>query len=196
MAPIAITLRNRSHRRSHRPAVTPMQAQSVGADRPSVCIGSVADLVCAVRRWWFERRWKTCAIGLSQQVDVAGGSLIRVTPGRVGAALTTPGRSSTARWGGSGKRDEEEYARNRRFTSFNRDTDSNLADVGRVRCFPAVYRSGGDLPGRYTRVGLGGREEGLRRTHGEAAGTQSGLLTGHATMRPASRNVEVNTSAT
>jgi len=35
-------------------------------------------------------------------------------PGRVGAALTTPGRVSIARWGGSGKRDEEEYARNRR----------------------------------------------------------------------------------
>ena len=33
---------------------------------------------------------------------------------RVGAALTTPGRVSIARWGGSGKRDEEEYARNRR----------------------------------------------------------------------------------
>jgi hypothetical protein len=32
----------------------------------------------------------------------------------VGAALTTPGRVSIARWGGSGKRDEEEYARNRR----------------------------------------------------------------------------------
>jgi hypothetical protein len=34
--------------------------------------------------------------------------------GRVGAALTTPGRVSIARWGGSGKRDEEEYARNQR----------------------------------------------------------------------------------
>ena len=44
----------------------------------------------------------------------AEGSLIREMPGRVGAALTTPGRVSIARWGGSGKRDEEEYARNRR----------------------------------------------------------------------------------
>jgi hypothetical protein len=44
----------------------------------------------------------------------AEGSLSRELPGRVGAALTTPGRVSIARWGGSGKRDEEEYARNRR----------------------------------------------------------------------------------
>jgi hypothetical protein len=66
-----------------------------------------------------------------------------VTLEGVGAALTTPGRVSTARWGGSGKRDEEEYARNRRLTSFIGDTDSNLADVGRARCFPAVYRCGG-----------------------------------------------------
>jgi hypothetical protein len=35
-------------------------------------------------------------------------------PGRVGAALTTPGRARIARWCGFGKRDEEEYARNQR----------------------------------------------------------------------------------
>lgn len=44
----------------------------------------------------------------------AEGSLIREVPGRVGAALTTPGRASIARWGGFGKRDEEEYVRNQR----------------------------------------------------------------------------------
>lgn len=44
----------------------------------------------------------------------AEGSLTRELPGWVGAALTTPGRVSIARWGGSGKRDEEEYARNQR----------------------------------------------------------------------------------
>jgi hypothetical protein len=32
---------------------------------------------------------------------------------RAGAALTKPGRASTARWRGSGERDGEEYARNR-----------------------------------------------------------------------------------
>ena len=61
----------------------------------------------------FERRWKTIAFGLSQQVGVAEGSLIRVVPGRAGAALTKPGRLSTARWGGSGERGGKEYARNR-----------------------------------------------------------------------------------
>ena len=34
--------------------------------------------------------------------------------GRVGAALTKPGRVSTARWCGFGERDGEEYARNQR----------------------------------------------------------------------------------
>jgi hypothetical protein len=37
-----------------------------------------------------------------------------VVPGRVGAALTKPGRVSTARWCGFGERDGEEYVRNRR----------------------------------------------------------------------------------
>lgn len=45
----------------------------------------------------------------------AEGSPTRELPGTVGAALTTPGGVSIARWGGSGKRDEEEYARNRRY---------------------------------------------------------------------------------
>jgi hypothetical protein len=45
--------------------------------------------------------------------------LIRVVPGRAGAALTKPGCASTARWCRSGERDGEEYARNRRLTSLN-----------------------------------------------------------------------------
>ena len=68
---------------------------------------------------------------LSQQVGGAEGSLIRVVPGRVGAALTKPGRVSTARWCGSGERDGKEYARNRRCYVSQRDTGSNLADLGR-----------------------------------------------------------------
>ncbi len=44
-------------------------------------------------------------LGLSQQVVEAEGSLTREAPGRVGAALTTPGRFGTARRAGSGKRD-------------------------------------------------------------------------------------------
>lgn len=47
-------------------------------------------------------------------VGEAEGSLIREVPGRVGAALTKPGRASIARWCGFGERDEEEYARNQR----------------------------------------------------------------------------------
>ena len=64
--------------------------------------------------------------------------------------------------------------RNRRFTSFISDTDSNLVDVGRARCCSASYRCGGTLPGGFTRARLGGHGEGLRRTYGDAAGTQSG----------------------
>jgi hypothetical protein len=52
---------------------------------------------------------------LSQQDGVAEGSLPREVPGRVGAALTKPGRASTARWCGFGERDEEEYERNQRY---------------------------------------------------------------------------------
>jgi hypothetical protein len=47
-------------------------------------------------------------------VSVAGGSLTREMSVRAGAAATKPGRSSTARWIGSGKRDAEVYERNRR----------------------------------------------------------------------------------
>jgi hypothetical protein len=47
-------------------------------------------------------------------VGEAEGSLTREVPGRVGAALTKPGRASTARWCGFGERDEVEYARNQR----------------------------------------------------------------------------------
>ena len=46
---------------------------------------------------WFEWRCKAITSGLSQQVSVAEGSLIRVVPGRAGAALTKPERTSTAR---------------------------------------------------------------------------------------------------
>ena len=51
---------------------------------------------------------------LSQQGGAAEGSPAREVPGRVRAALTKPGHASTARWCGSGERDEEEYARNQR----------------------------------------------------------------------------------
>jgi hypothetical protein len=43
----------------------------------------------------------------------AGGSLIRGSPGRAGAASTKSRRFSTAGWAGRGERDGKVYARNR-----------------------------------------------------------------------------------
>jgi hypothetical protein len=73
--------------------------------------------VCAVRRSDSNGGERPTSLILSQQDGGAEGSLIRVVPGRAGAALTKPGRASTARWFGSGEQDGEEYARNRRGTS-------------------------------------------------------------------------------
>jgi hypothetical protein len=71
---------------------------------------------CAVRRCGSSGGERPSLLILSQQDGGAEGSLIRVAPGRVGAALTKPGRASTARWFGSGERDGEGYVRNRRVT--------------------------------------------------------------------------------
>ena len=57
---------------------------------------------CATRRCVFVRRWKGSAAGPSQRSGEAGGSLIRGSPGRAGAASTTSGRAGTARRPGSG----------------------------------------------------------------------------------------------
>ena len=57
---------------------------------------------CATRRCVFVRRWKGSAAGPSQRPGEAGGSLIRGSPGRAGAASTTSGRAGTARRPGSG----------------------------------------------------------------------------------------------
>jgi hypothetical protein len=126
-----------------------------------------------VRRYWSEWRRETFACGLSQQAAVAEGSLIRVVAGRAGAALTKPGRASTARWRGSGERGGKEYARNRRFTSFIWDTGSNLVDTGRAQCAPLPLGAAG-TSGKYTKAVPGGHGESLRRTHGDAAGAQPG----------------------
>ena len=53
---------------------------------------------------------------------------------RVEAALTKPGRTSTARWVGSGERDGKEYARNPRYYVSQMSTGFNLADMGWERC--------------------------------------------------------------
>jgi hypothetical protein len=62
---------------------------------------------------WFEWGWETFTAWSSQRLGRSWGSLIREVPGRVGAALTKPGRARTARWCGFGERDREEHARNR-----------------------------------------------------------------------------------
>jgi retron-type reverse transcriptase len=98
-----------------------------------------------------------------------------VVPGRVEAALTKPGRASTARWCGSGERDGEEYERNRRCYVPLSVTGSNLADLGRKRCAPVMpLLVGGELPLVVLHGCRGGCGEGLRRTHSDAAGTESG----------------------
>jgi hypothetical protein len=92
----------------------------------------------------------------------------------VGAAATKPGRSSTARWVGSGKRDARVYERNRRFTSRNEAPARNLADLGRTRCAPAPSCRSGELPERSVFAGPEGHGEGLRHSRGDTAGTESG----------------------
>jgi hypothetical protein len=71
--------------------------------------------------------------------------------------------------------------RNRRITPFKLVTGSNLADVGRARCFPAgqVKRQGSS--GLVLLAGLGGHGEGLRRTCGDAAGAELGSSFGKRT---------------
>ena len=99
----------------------------------------------------------------------AARSLIREVPGRVGAALTKPGRVRTARRRGSGERDREEYARNRCLKVPQRYTDSNLVDVGRERRVPRREGAEGTSWRDETRV-QEGQGEGLRRSPGEAEG--------------------------
>ena len=61
--------------------------------------GSVAYSVCAVRRCGSSGGERPSPAGLSQQVAVAEGSLIRVAAGRAGAALTKPGRAQYCQMG-------------------------------------------------------------------------------------------------
>jgi hypothetical protein len=104
----------------------------------------------------------------------AGGSLSREVPVRVGAAPTTTGRVSTARWRGSGKRDGEEYARNQRayvLRKVNR-LESGGSGPGVVRTCPILVGRGtsglacGCRSGRPWRSAAGSR--------GDATGTELG----------------------
>jgi hypothetical protein len=95
---------------------------------------------------------------------------------RVGAALTKPGRVSTARWCGSGERDGEEYGQEPASTSLKGLPAPNLADMGRVRCvtLPAVFVLVGGTPGWSCGCLPGGHGEVLRGSRGDAAGAQLG----------------------
>jgi hypothetical protein len=73
---------------------------------------------------------KDPSTGQSQLAGEAEDSLIRGTPGRVGAVLTTTGRSGTTRQAGSGKRRGKVYERNRRLIPRKRCASSNLVDMG------------------------------------------------------------------
>jgi hypothetical protein len=94
-----------------------------------------------------ERRCKNSSAKLSQQPGEAGGSRAH----RDGwawwqAAPTTPGRPSTVRWGGSGKRDGKVYVRNQRLNaSQEKPTSSNLTDLGWVAVRTRAWH--GELPG-------------------------------------------------
>jgi hypothetical protein len=85
----------------------------------------------------------------------------------VGAALTKPGRISTARWFGSGERDGKEYARNPRYYVSQGFTGFNLVDMGRER--RATRRA---LIGAWREQLLGGygcfRREVMVNVHGVA----------------------------
>src|SRR5438034_5388979 len=103
-------------------------------------------------------------------------------PGMVGAALTKPGRVSTVRWGGSGERDGEEYARNRRLRLLSgHRLEPGGSGPGAVRlCL--FFRAGNFLVG-------------LSAPAGEATVKCCGVAVeaaGHSRAPPSSRDRQVN----
>jgi hypothetical protein len=122
-----------------------------------------------------EGRWKDSPCGPSQRSAEAGGSPILEMQGRVGAAPTTMGRAGTARRPG---------ARQARREGVRVQEPVVEPSLGQNRLQPGGYG-----PARSARSGLigsgrlrrhfhggwdGGHEEGLRRTHGDAAGEKLG----------------------
>jgi len=105
----------------------------------------------------------------------AGGSLIRGSPGRVGAASTKSCRSSTAGWAGRGERDGKEYARNRCLTPLELLPALTRWMWAGSRCVPAYrWLMGGELLVGYWMSGLGGHGECLRRSRDDTAGVEPG----------------------
>ncbi len=84
-------------------------------------------------------------LGLSQQATEAGGSLTLEAQGWAGAASTTTGWASTARWSRLGKRDGKVYERrNQWWNPLKQPTGSNLADMGRTAIRARVDTNNGD----------------------------------------------------
>jgi hypothetical protein len=75
-----------------------------------------------------------------------GGSLIRETPGRMGAALTKPGRARTVEWLGSGKRAGEVYVRNHCCKTPQEVHQLKLDGYGLGCGADLLLMSGGSLP--------------------------------------------------
>jgi hypothetical protein len=91
------------------------------------------NVTCATKHYRIWRGWKGPAPVLSQQRGEAEGSRRLQTRAWMGAALTTTGRTGTARRCGSGKRDRKVDERNQCLTSRNRSSGSNLVDMGRMQ---------------------------------------------------------------
>lgn len=105
---------------------------------------------------------------------VAGGSPTRGVSVRAGAAVTKPGRSSTARWIGPGERDAEVYERNRRL----RPVMSHRPEIWRIwagrGAHPLPHRGAGNSWAGLCLQAQEATVNSLRRNRGEAAGTESG----------------------
>ena len=82
--------------------------------------------------------------GPSQRATEAGGSLTLETQGRAGAASTTPGRPSTARWVGLGKQDGEVYeCRNQWWNPLKKLDRLQPGGWPVLRCAACLYNRGG-----------------------------------------------------
>ena len=105
--------------------------------------------------------------------------------GRVGwleAALTTPGRASTVRWFGSGKRDGKVYVRNQRLNASQENpTSSNLTDRGWVAVRTRAMR------GTPAPVNVAGREATLK-----GCGVGVAMPQGHSWAPPPLNGSRVN----
>jgi hypothetical protein len=106
----------------------------------------------------------------------------------VEAALTTPGRASTARWRGSGKQDGKVHVRNQRLNaSQEQTTSSNLADLGwaAVRTRTQVVRGTpwlGDVAGREAMVKVCGVAVARPQGHSWAPHPLNGLMVNVGTI--------------